>query len=99
MMPCQAQVIVHRPEPATRSSQARLNTSPDFLGGAALEPRAAATDRTENMCVAVAKLGPAIHPPVDAHRHAIRVDATKTGVPRLNAIQPDIFAAKDTIQH
>src|SRR5579884_4251315 len=99
MMPRQAQVIMHRPEPATRSGQAGLNTRPDFLGGAALEPRAATTNRTENMGVAIAKLSPAIHPPVDAHRHPVRVDAAKTGVPRLNTIQPDIFAAKDAIQH
>src|SRR6266700_6275304 len=51
------------------------------------------------MSIAVAHLRPAVHLPVNAHRDAITIDATETGVPALYTIKPDTPGRVNAIQH
>src|SRR6266436_8454804 len=99
MMASQAQVIIHTPQSASWRAQANFDGGTHILRALPLKPGAAASNGTDCMSIAVANLWPAIHLAIHSHRDAIGVEATKTGIPGLNAIKPEVISSIDAIQN
>src|SRR5579863_1473299 len=51
------------------------------------------------MGIAVAQFGPAVDLAIGAHGDAICMDAAEAGIPRLDAVKPEIMVCIDAIKH
>src|SRR5258708_22425924 len=99
MMARQAQIVIHAPQPSSRRAPASFNRRPYIQCAGSFELCVARSDRIQRVSIAIANLRPDINLPDDAHRHAIGIDATKTRVPCLHTVKPDITASVNAIQH
>src|SRR5581483_3792012 len=63
------------------------------------KPRASSTDSPQCVGITVPHLCPAVDHAIDTHGNLIRSNATKTGIPGLNAIEPDIIIRVNAVQY
>src|SRR5215469_15123144 len=99
VMARQAQIVMHAPQPSSRHTTACFNRCPYIQCAGSFELCVARSDSVQCVGIAIANLRPTINLPVDAHCHAIAIDATKTRVPCLHPVKPDITASVDAIEY
>ena len=87
------------PQFTAGSRQVGLDTSAQILGTFAFKPGHTAADSIYGMSIAIAYFWETVALAISLHGNVVGIDATETGIPCFDAIEPDILRCVNAIHN